>query len=161
MLRMYRRAPPGDYHLRPRACTTAACASASSAAMASRIFSNRPSRKANSCGTSSPRLIFAVAPVIPHHPAAMGLSQQLRYLRRQTALPSDFIRWYRRNGLRFNALALMLRAVQRHVPQLHQPRMLAQRQSPVRNRPDSASTLSLRKSEMVRKSGAVVQRSIP
>ena len=38
------------------ACSAAACASASSAAMASRIFSNRPSRKANSCGNSSPRL---------------------------------------------------------------------------------------------------------
>ena len=44
-----------------------------------------------------------------------------------------------------------LRAVQRHVPQLHQPR-LAQRS--VRTGP-TASTLSLRKSEMVRKSGVL------
>ena len=40
-------------HLQASACSPAACASASSAAMASRIFSNRPSRKANSCGNSS------------------------------------------------------------------------------------------------------------
>ena len=48
-------------------------------------------------------------------------------------------------------VGLDLRAVQRHVPQLHQPRLLAQRQY----RPDSASRLSLRKSEMVRKSGVL------
>ena len=56
----------------------------------------------------------------------LGLSQQLRYLRRQ--LRCLLLHPLVTHRLMLRCVGLDLRAVQRHVPQLHQPRLLAQRQ---------------------------------
>ena len=57
--------------------------------------------------------------------------------------------------LMLRCVGLDLRAVQRHVPQLHPAPPGWHNASTCTNRPDSASRLSLRKSEMVRKSGVL------
>ena len=70
-------------------------------------------------------LVFAVPPVFLII-RCLGLSQQLRYLRRQ--LRCLLLHPLVTHRLMLRCVGLDLRAVQRHVPQLHQPRLLAQRQ---------------------------------
>ena len=70
-------------------------------------------------------LVFAVPPVFLII-RCLGLSQQLRYLRRQ--LRCLLLHPLVTHRLMLRCVGLDLRAVQRHVPQLHQPRLLTQRQ---------------------------------
>ena len=70
-------------------------------------------------------LVFAVPPVFLII-RCLGLSQQLRYLRRQ--LRCLLLHPLVTHRLMLRCVGLDLRAVQRHVPQLHQTRLLAQRQ---------------------------------
>ena len=116
---------PGCLRPSASACSAAACASASSAAMASRIFSNRPSRKANSCGNSSPRLSLPYRRSSSSSAAWACRNNSATSARQLRCLLLHPLVTHR---LMLRCVGLDLRAVQRHVPQLHQTRLLAQRQ---------------------------------
>ena len=142
---------PGCLRPSASACSAAACASASSATMASRIFSNRRSRKANSSGNSSPRLSL---------PYRRSSSSSAAWACRNNSATSAancaafLLHPLELIALCFDALALTFVPSSATCPSFTSPACW-HNASTCTNRPDSASRLSLRKSEMVRKSGVL------